>query len=464
MKKLIIALLCFTIVVATTAWFFLRNNDKALNVLPADATVVAVFEPTKLADGLGLDMHDVMKLASSFADVEGAIDFSNPFYAFTTEKGITGLVLNVKDVDKLLKSILAFGFAGEKQQGLNWVANDNIICCIDDDKMLLCIASVTQQNALRGEMMKLMKQTRQEVPILKKANKQTGFLKLSAALSSLPKSQMPPGYDHSGAFLTASAAIGKQDITLSANVEDKDGKPYNGRVKGKELLCPIDGLLPTIRSANPFAWLCMGIKGEQLLNILRSKPQVSTSLMALNVAFFDADQILKAIDGDVMIMMPKAGEMLFTAKISNSNFLKDANEWDTTSSIDGMSLRKRGLNDDYVFTFNDKHLYFGVRGGLLYVASSEQVATLFLQESETDVLYNNIAGRYVIGSLDVNQLIGNNTLITILLSAVPAFSENIKAIDKINMACKTPQSLELSIQTKKPIKDIMSSLWTVLTD
>jgi len=127
-------------------------------------------------------------------------------------------------------------------------------------------------------------------------------------------------------------------------------------------------------------------------------------------------------------------------------------------------LRKRGLNDDYVFTFNDKHLYFGVRGGLLYVASSEQVATLFLQESETDVLYNNIAGRYVIGSLDVNQLIGNNTLITILLSAVPAFSENIKAIDKINMACKTPQSLELSIQTKKPIKDIMSSLWTVLTD
>lgn len=461
MKKLVIGIFALLLVGAAAFWYFRRDSDKARDVLPADASTAMMFEPAELVEGLGLTLQDVLKLASEYGDMEGAVDFTKPVYAFASENGFTGIALNVEDATKLLESFTSLGFASEQKQGLNWVANNVSIGCFDDDKILLCQASAADQDGLRGEMMKLMKQDCQDVPILEKANRQEGFLRLCTSMSSLPKSQLPPGYDVSGAFLSTSLSLGKQDITLSAKVEDKDGKPYSGRAKGEELLCPINGLLLTVVPDKPFAWFCMGVKGEQLLKILRVGPQVSAALMAMNVAFFDADLLLKAIDGDVVVMMPKADfsrrEVLITANISNSDFLKNAEDWDTTSSVDGMSLRKRGEND-YVFTFHGMQAYFGVRGGMLYIASSERMADQVLQETENGILQPMVAGKYICGSIDVAQLVESYAPLTLMLSAIPQLREVVTAIDKINLSADTPQSLELSIKTNKPVKDVVSNL------
>lgn len=459
MKKLIIALLCLTILGATITWFFLRSNDNARDALPADATVVAVIEPAQFVEGLGLNLNDFTKMASVLCNIEGSIDFTKPFYAFTTEKSLSGFTFNVEDADELLKCLTSLGYASEEQNSFHWIANNNSIGCIDENKMLLCFASTTQQDELRNEMTKLMKQAHQDLLLYEKANKQTGFLKISSSLSSLPKKQMPLGFSTSGAFLNASLAIGSQDFTLSANLEDEDGEPYNISSKGEELLRPIEGLLPTARSANPFAWLSMGVKGEQILKMLRRYPKISTTLMAMNVAFFDADQILKAIEGDVIIMMPKADEMLITARISNSDFLNNAKDWDTTSSINGMSLRKRGPDDDYVFNLREKHIYFGVRGELLYIASTEKLANQILQESETDILFNTTAGKYISGSLDIAQLINASTILRML----PVVRELTDAFESVSVTANSPQSIKLSVHTSKPIKEIVPKFCKLMT-
>ena len=117
MKKFIIALVCLLLVGVGAYWFFHRDNDKARDVLPEDATAVAILQPAELVDGLGLNLKDIFKRASAFGDVEGTVDFTKPIYAFTTESGLTGVALNVSDAEKLLKLIEGVGLSSEEQQG-----------------------------------------------------------------------------------------------------------------------------------------------------------------------------------------------------------------------------------------------------------------------------------------------------------------------------------------------------------
>ena len=462
MKKLVF-IAVIVLAAAAAAWYFLRPGDKARDVVPADAVAVAVFNPLELFKGLGLKVEEVNELDQSLKDLMAAVDMEEPVYAFAMKSGLTGMVLNVSDAGKLQETASSFGYASEQQQGMMWITNSQSIGCLDADKLLLCGPALgSQQDALRSEMLHLMKQSRQDVPLLDKSSLQDGFLRLSASLSSLPKEYVPGDVKVSDAFLNASLSIGNQNIALSASVVDEEGKPLGSLLAGEELLRPIEGLLPTVLPDNPFAWLCLNIKGEQLLRILRSSPKVGAALMMLNVAFFDADLMLKAIDGDVVVMMPEADlarkEVVVTARVSNTDFLKGAEEWDTTSMQNGMSLRKRGEADDYVFTYQGEKLCFGVRGDFLYLASSERMADRVLLESEQGILQPMVAGKYLCGSVDLGQLVKNYALAAIMLGAAPQLYEAVDAVDKLHLTADRPQSIHLDLTTKKPIKEIVAKL------
>ena len=114
MKKVVIALVVLLLAGVVAYWYFHRDNDKARDVLPQDATAAMVLEPAELASELGLNLKDIFNLVSSFGDVEGTIDFTKPVYAFTTESGLGGISLNVEDADKLQKLIEPFAAIEEK--------------------------------------------------------------------------------------------------------------------------------------------------------------------------------------------------------------------------------------------------------------------------------------------------------------------------------------------------------------
>lgn len=469
MKKLFVGAVCLLLVAGAAAyWYFHRSGDAARDVLPANAEAVAVLEPAELIEALGLPLDLVSKLPMGLEDFVEAIDLEKPVYAFVSDDDLSGASLNVKDAEKFVKAASGLGFGSEEQGGFRWLTNGSFMACLDHDKLLLCgPVPESGQGALRNKMIDMMRQSRQDVALLDKANRQTGSIRLCVSLGSLSKEQMPTGFDGSGAFLCSTLKVGKRDITLSANVEDKDGKPYSGRAEGEELLQPIDGLLPTVLPEKPFAWLCFGVKGENLLNVLRSGPQVSATLMMLNVLFFDADLMLKAIDGDVIVMMPKADfdrkEILLTARISNSDFLKNAKDWDTTTSQGGMSLRKRGQEDDYVFTFNDEQAYFGVRGDFLYLTSSERLANQVLQESEHGILQPMVAGKHICGSMDIAQIVEAYQAISLILRTMPQLREAVDAFQHVSLSANTPNSIELSIETNKPVKEVISNLTKLTT-
>lgn len=450
MKKLVIALVALLLVGAVAFWYFHRDSDKARDVVPEDATAVAVLEPAELIQGLGLKEDKIKKLTMNYEDILDAIDLAKPVYAFTTEKGLTGITLNVKDAEKLLKAISVYGFASEEQNGLQWIVNNGTIGCLDEDKILLCDASTpSAQDALMGVMSKLMSQDKKDVEALENASKQDGCFRISAPLKGIPEEytkNLPAGI--SDAILNGALQIGKKDISLSANLTtDFSSLP----------LAPIKGNLANIGPEEPFLWVCFNLNGEGILPLLRKVPQIRSFLLALNLNV-DVDMMLKAINGDVSIAVPKLDlknpDFILTATLDNSDFLKNAGDWNGVS--------RRGASD-FTFEYDGAKAFFGVHDNKLYISSSERMATNAFKETPKDAFQSAAKGKYLSASLNIGQVIQAYPGLAILLRTMPKVGEITDAFDRVSLTADTPQSLELSVETKKPVKDIISNILTLVT-
>ena len=450
MKKLVIGILVLLLVGVAAYWYFHRDSDKARDVLPADATAVAVFEPAELLDGLGLKKEKASKLVMNLEDLVEGVNLAKPVYAFATQDEFSGIALNVKDVKRLLKAAALFNYASEEQNGYQWIANSNSIGCIDEDKLLILNAPVAEQDALRGEMMKLMKQARQEVPALNEM-KQDGFLRLNTTLDKLPKEasfSLPANINLSDARLNAALGIGKKDITLSAALQTP--QPLMDKV-----MQPIRGNLSGMGPAEPVFWLCTSMKGENLLQLLRSQPQLRTALLGLNMAV-DVDMMLKAIDGDISIVVPrldlKNPDVLLMATLSNTDFLQNADDWDNVAKISP---------SDFVATIEGTRTYFGVKNGLLYVANSQQMASQAAMQ--TVGAMDVPSGKYLYASFNAGQIIKSYPELSMMLSIMPQLRDAVEAIDGVTISADAQQNFELSLKTNKPVKDVISKLLKLLT-
>ncbi len=451
MKKLVIGILVLLLVGVAAYLYFHRDSDKARDVLPADATAVAVFEPAELLDGLGLKKEKASKLVMNLEDLVEGVNLAKPVYAFATQDEFSGIALNVKDVKRLLKAAALFNYASEEQNGYHWIANSNSIGCIDDDKMLIVgPVAEEQQDALRDEMMSLMKQARQEVPALNEM-KQNGFLRLNTTLDKLPKEasfSLPANINLSDARLNAALGIGKKDITLSAALQSP--QPLMDKV-----MQPIRGNLSGMGPAEPVFWLCTSMKGENLLQLLRSQPQLRTALLGLNMAV-DVDMMLKAIDGDISIVVPrldlKNPDVLLMATLSNTDFLQNADDWDNVAKISP---------SDFVATIEGTRTYFGVKNGLLYVANSQQMASQ--AALQTVGAMDVPSGKYLYASFNAGQIIKSYPELSMMLSIMPQLRDAVEAIDGVTISADAQQNFELSLKTNKPVKDVISKLLKLLT-
>lgn len=457
MKKLIIGIIALLLVGVAAYWIFFRDNDKARDVLPEDATAAMMFEPAELVSELGLNLKDIYNLASAFGDVEGTVDFKKPVYGFTTESGQSGFALNVEDAEKLLKLITTFGFASEEKDGLKWIANDKLIGCLDEDKLLVMNALLPQQDELREEMVKLMTQKRQDVPTLDKAKEQKGVFLASTALSNVPKqyaASLPAGTDLSNTFFNCGLRIEKKALVYGAKLDGIENLSLP--------LSPIKGSLSGAVSEEPFAWVCVNMKGEELLPYLRKVDQLRTALLGLNMCV-DADMMIKAIDGDVMIAMPKldmnlsAPNIILTATLNNTDFLKNADNWEMVS--------KRGASD-FVMSQDGLNVFFGVRDNKLYISNSEQLAKNAFQNGSASNFQSTAKGKYMSASVNVGQLlqaVSKGLSSTAIMLNIPQVRDAVDAIDRVSLNANTQQSFELSVETNKPVKDVYKNLISLLT-
>ena len=258
---------------------------------------------------------------------------------------------------------------------------------------------------------------------------------------------MPANVKLSDVRLNAALGIGKKDITLSASLQSPEPLMAN-------VMQPIKGNLSGMGPSAPVFWLCTSMKGENLLELLRSQPQLRTALLGLNMAV-DVDMMLKAIDGDISIVVPKLDlknpDVLLMATLSNTEFLGNADDWDNVTKISP---------SDFIAAYEGTQTYFGVKNGLLYVATSQQMAS---QAALQTVGAMDIpSGKFLYASLNAGQIIKSYPGLTMMLSVMPQVRDAVEAIDGVTISADAQQNFELSLKTKKPVKDIISNLVKLL--
>ena len=174
-----------------------------------------------------------------------------------------------------------------------------------------------------------------------------------------------------------------------------------------------------------------------LLELLRSQPQLRTALLGLNMAV-DVDMMLKAIDGDISIVVPKLDlknpDVLLMATLSNTEFLGNADDWDNVTKISP---------SDFIAAYEGTQTYFGVKNGLLYVATSQQMAS---QAALQTVGAMDIpSGKFLYASLNAGQIIKSYPGLTMMLSVMPQVRDAVEAIDGVTISADAQQNFDLRL-------------------
>lgn len=450
MKKWILPIVAVLVVAAVAAWYFLSDKDAARNVIPADATAVAVLDPAEMAAECGLTLSDLLFLQP---DEDAGIDLTKPIYGFTTQSGLLCLAANVGDEEALVKFLNCYlGYASEPQRGMTWISNQYSTGYVADGKLIVCgPLTAAEQETVNPQLAALMKQSRQDVPAMAELEQMEGALRLSSPLNNLPASAtkslnayLPLDKMLQDARLNASLKFGEKDLTLHASVSGLDEKLAQVSKPIQQDICKQpEGVLFTS---------CINLEGEKLLTLLREVPKVRTGLLALNMCI-DADMMIRAIDGNVTLALTKANglqsDYQLTAKLSNTDFLANDSDWGINGRTD-VSLNKRGQSD-YRIMYDGTEIYFGVRNGMLYLASSAQLADDACQPA-TDAAFGQAAeGKCYYAELDVNKVLFATPL-AMLLAQNPILSSP----DRLTLSVASAQDIQLQLTLKRSVREIFN--------
>ena len=376
--------------------FLLRGKDIYLNALPKDATAIVRLDVIELLNEADLTVGEQVELFQHFlrSDLSKlGVDAQEPIYAFVATSGNFGLLAAVADNGDLRERCQEWYDQGrasqlEKQRGLYWVTLENQwLMAFDSDRALVMgPAAGAAQETLRNEMAQLLAQDKdnsgvQSALFAALANHEDALTAVVAP-EILPREMRKllrgvKVYDQTDALLLLNFEADDNEIEIEANILAQSKGAREELHRMGQLLRPIKGALAKYARNDATLWMTFNLKGCELLDILRKDLSIRTSLVALNL-IFDADNILRAIDGDLAVEMSNAAALSsgkglaalqnlnLTAQIVNADFLSAAPTWGNAL------VRVQTLSEsDFAMHLGETPTYFGVKDNTLYFGSSQ---------------------------------------------------------------------------------------------
>ena len=384
------------------------SNDQYedyMTAIPKDVKGVAAVRLDNVVNKTGVARSPLMRLALSkmssamSADVEtkvnaliddpslSGIDFSRPAYAFAVNDKMFGLTMKVEDVsllDELVGTLVKLEFCSKvkKSDGYQWsnLADGSARMVYNDNTLLIVFSNMESTKDLSQMMLAMMRQDADDsfvtTPQFTKLREQKfedlqvyfnlgveGYMNADFFKELLPKDAKPADYDVVAGLNLREGGVDVQSLLFStdekAQAELNDCfacfKPMTGEYINK---IPRDTKV----------WACMGANGDKLVNMLKRVPKVKEALLAAGFVV-DAEQMLRAIDGDVLIYAkPDKEEMGMYAQLGNSDFMKDVDSWMESAKEYGYSMKLESTGK-YQIQGDDIDLHWALDGKQLYVGN-----------------------------------------------------------------------------------------------
>ena len=468
-KLLLFSSLAAVAVAGVVAWLvYGQGSDAYLRALPQDANALARLDVAEMADEADLSKQEQMDLLRRLTDSDGKVgfDLSRPIYGFVAADGNFGCVAAVDDKSDLTafcESLHRRGKASEitHQRGYSWTTvQQQWLLAYDAHTALLMGPAVGEaQDPLRNEMYRLLKQDKtdegQTQRLMERLEERD-----EPFMAVLTPEVMPSTVRR---YLWKMHASSAEDALLELMLKADDNElvfenklvALNKTVEDElarlqALMRPVEASLVDNAHADHVAWLTVNVKGQTLMEALRTVKTFRTALVALNLSF-DADRILQAVDGDVAIELPRLSgatgqgglplqSVCLTAKVAHTNFLQGASSWGSNF----MGVRALSPND-FALDFGVSPVYFGVKDNTFYLAPHQGLSiegNSYLRRQRDDIKGTRLFATVALSSLrgllemtgQVGDLIGSFERLDIEMEDVGDFDVKLIAPKGTNIA------------------------------
>ena len=406
----------FRLAILSLVLLMVGCGEKAeyLNVIPADATMVASIDCESLANQSGLVTKnateaqaqlksDVLKqLSVGQADLmgkiledptESGIDWRKDAYLFTLPKTESmAVVVSVADKEKLKFAIEVMGhdqFRGKfnEEQDCTWAQNRHACVALTDKVCIFAEAGRGEKmDSLKAKISTWMTQDEAEsfvsTKYYKKLTDVEGDVRVFSMLNELPEN----------ISMIASMAYA-EDMDISALKYFAGMTFHNGAVQGQgKILIEDEKMLDWLKDQqdvcqklkaktleklplNTPLWVGVGMDGDELYDHLLDHPVYGKELKNMRLPF-NIEGVIRSVDGDVTLGFPNA----FFIDVTNKELLKIiVGSAKTMGGLFGISLNEI-KEDEYELVAQRKNLFkwknfefkprLGMNGNTFYMTSS----------------------------------------------------------------------------------------------
>jgi hypothetical protein len=367
-----------------------------VNVIPSGSIALMAFDMALIAEQTGLDgdsKQAVLKELFKADDIKDCgIDLTEKVYAFETTDGSLGMVAKVDDETRLTEWINKLQSSGvcsqmTEKKGFRFsVLHGNFIMGYSASALLIMGPVLESGKAeLQRKMIKYLK-----------ADDETGITQtklyeklmgLNAPITLIAQAEALPEKFVSPFTLGAPKDASPRDIIIAATVSVENGHmTINGETfsfkesvqkvldQSAKAYRAIEGKYFSRVGVKTNYAVFMNIDGSQVIEQLYANQGIKSMLLGINTAI-DMDNIIKSINGDVVISVPayknEKPAIQMWAYLRNNDFLRDIEYWKKScpkgAAIlcqgDQMYLYKSDVkskdSDTFLFGVSAPEVFFG---------------------------------------------------------------------------------------------------------
>ena len=424
-----------------------NSYEDYMTVIPKDAKGVAAVRFDNIVNKSGVARSPLIRLVLSKmgsamgADVEAkvkelihdpslsGIDFSRPAYVFAINDKMFGLTMKVEDqslLNELMGTLVKLDFCSKVKEsdGYQWtsLADGSARMVYSDNTLLIVLANTGIANTLNPMMLAMMRQNADDsfvtTPQFAKLRDQKyedlqvyfnlgveGVLQADMLKELLPKGAKPADYE-----FVSGVNLREGGVDIQGQLFSTDEKAQAEFDNCFASFKPMTGEYVNKIPKGTKLWACMGANGEQLVDLLERVPKIKEVLLAAGFVV-DAEQMLRSIDGDVMICAnPDKEEVAVYAQLAQSDFMNDVDSWIDAAPKYDVTITDEGQGQ-YHLKGSEVDAYWGVNDNQLYVGN---VAYTPLSVQGTNKHADDMEGAlfYILADLNaIDHMVANSVIV-----------------------------------------------------
>lgn len=364
------------------------SNNDYVNAIPSESTALVSMN---LSQVKGINSRTVFKalLHASNMDNSG-IELSDNLYLFEAPDGSLGLCASVSDADDLQAVLEQGGKKVVSRRGARFCALSDSWVAAFSDNCLLVMGPVTpaaQQEQL-VKMARYLKQDEEKGIKASRLYEVMDTIKAPIALvcqaQALPERFIAPftlgtpaNSDPSQVMISAKMQVEKGCLKILGHTFSFNQKLDLALKEAAKTYRPIQGkYLPTIDNTSMMN-LFMNVDGRLFIPLLQSNKGIQVLLAGIN-AGIDMDNIIKSVDGDLVIGVPSMLDdnlsITMSAQLADASWLGDVDYWKQSAPA-GSTIFDWG-RQAYCYTDGKISFYFGVSADKQFYSGSTKTKAL----------------------------------------------------------------------------------------